>query len=80
MKIQIAGPGCPRCQETEKNVREACSQLNLAADISHVFDMKEFAKLGVLFTPAVIVDGKIVVSGKLPTVEELKKYLSAIKN
>lgn len=80
MKIQVAGPGCPRCQETEKNVREACSQLNLAADISHVFDMKEFVKLGVLFTPAVIVDGKIVVSGKLPTVEELKKVLSAMKN
>jgi len=79
MKIQVAGPGCPRCQETEKNVREACSQLNLAADISHVFDMKEFAKLGVLFTPAVIVDGKIVISGKLPTVEELKKFLSAMK-
>lgn len=79
MKIQVAGPGCPRCQETEKNVREACAQLNLAADISHVFDMKEFAKLGVLFTPAVIVDGKIVISGKLPTVEELKKYLSAMK-
>jgi len=79
MKIQVAGPGCPRCHETEKNVREACSQLNLTADISHVYDMKEFAKLGVLFTPAVIVDGKIVVSGKLPTVEELKKYLSAMK-
>ena len=79
MKIQVAGPGCPRCQETEKNVREACAQLNLAADISHVFDMKEFVKLGVLFTPAVIVDGKIVVSGKLPTVEDLKKYLSAMK-
>ena len=79
MKIQVAGPGCPRCQETEKNVREACSQLNLAADISHVFDMKEFAKLGVLFTPAVIVDEKIVISGKLPSVEELKKYLSAMK-
>jgi len=80
MKIQVAGPGCPRCHETEKNVREACAQLNLAADISHVFDMKEFVKLGVLFTPAVIVDGKIVVSGKLPTVEELKKVLSAMKN
>ena len=73
MKIQVAGPGCPRCQETEKNVREACSQLNLAADISHVFDMKEFVKLGVIFTPAVIVDEKMVVSGKLPSVEELKK-------
>lgn len=79
MKIQVAGPGCPRCQETEKNVREACSQLNLDADISHVFDMKEFAKLGVLFTPAVIVDGKIVVSGKLPTIDELKNIFSKIK-
>jgi len=79
MKIQVAGPGCPRCIETEKNVREACAQLNLGADISHVFDMMEIARLGVIMTPAVIVNGKIVVSGKLPTVEELKKILSKIK-
>jgi small redox-active disulfide protein 2 len=79
MKIQVAGPGCPRCLATEKNVREACAQLNLDADISHVFDMMEIAKLGVIMTPSVIVNGKIVVSGKLPTVEELKKILSKIK-
>ncbi len=79
MKIQVAGPGCPRCQETEKNVREACSQLNLAADISHVFDMKEFVKLGVIFTPAVIIDGRMVVCGELPTVDELKKIFSKMK-
>ncbi len=79
MKIQVAGPGCPKCNETEKNVREACSQLHLVADISHVSDFKEIAKLGVIFTPAVIVDGKMIISGKLPTVEELKNYLSKIK-
>ena len=79
MKIQVAGPGCPRCNETEKNVREACAQLHLVADISHVSDIKEIAKLGVIFTPAVIVDGKMIISGKLPTVEELKNYLSKIK-
>ena len=79
MKIQVAGPGCYRCHAAEANVREACAQLNLAADISHVFDVREFAKLGVLFTPAVIVDGKIVTSGKIPTVEELKELLSKIK-
>ncbi|MDH5769006.1 MAG: thioredoxin family protein [Nitrospirota bacterium] len=79
MKIQVAGPGCPRCHATEENVRDACAQLNLVADISHVFDVREFAKLGVLFTPAVIVDGKIVTSGKIPTVEELKELLSKIK-
>ncbi|MBI2988242.1 MAG: TM0996/MTH895 family glutaredoxin-like protein [Deltaproteobacteria bacterium] len=76
MKIQIAGPGCPRCKSTEENVFNACAELDLPADISHVYDVKEFAKLGVRLTPAVIVDGKIVVSGKVPRVEELKKILS----
>ncbi|MBM4129382.1 MAG: thioredoxin family protein [Nitrospira sp.] len=79
MKIQVAGPGCPRCHATEQNVFNACAQLNLPADISHIYDVKEFAKLGVMFTPAVIVDGKIVVSGRIPTVEELKKIFSEIR-
>ena len=80
MKIQIAGPGCPRCQATEKNVMNACSELNLAADISHVYDIKEYAKLGVMMTPALIVDGKVIISGKIPTVEELKKVLPALNS
>lgn len=76
MKIQIAGPGCPRCFATERNVINACAQLDIAADISHVYDVKEFTKLGVRLTPAVIIDGQIVISGKVPTVDELKKILS----
>jgi small redox-active disulfide protein 2 len=76
MKIQVAGPGCPRCQTTEQNVINACAELGLAADISHIYDVKEFASLGVRLTPAVIVDGRVVVSGKVPTVEELKKLFS----
>jgi small redox-active disulfide protein 2 len=62
---------------TEKNVRDACAQLNLAAEVSHVYDVREYAKLGVMMTPAVIVDGKVLISGKVPTVEELKKILSS---
>ncbi len=76
MKIQIVGSGCPRCQQTEKNVIEACLKLNIAADISHIYDVKEFPKLGVRVTPAVLIDGKVVVAGKVPTVEELKKIIS----
>ena len=76
MKIQVAGPGCSRCQTTVRNAKNACAELNLAADISHIHDVKEFAKLGVMFTPAVIVDGKIVSSGKVLTVQELKAILS----
>jgi small redox-active disulfide protein 2 len=75
MKIQVCGPGCARCHATAKNVIEACAQLNLPAEVTHVYDMLKFAILGVRITPAVLVDGKIVVSGKIPTVEELKKIL-----
>jgi len=76
MKIQVVGPGCPRCQTTEKNVLNACAELDLAAEIEHVRNVPEFAKLGVMMTPAVLVDGKIVVSGKVPTVAELKELLA----
>ena len=77
MKIQVAGPGCGRCQTTEKNVRDAVQALSLLADVTHVTDVREYARLGVRLTPAVIVDGKIVCSGKVPTVEEVKSLLKA---
>jgi small redox-active disulfide protein 2 len=76
MKIQVVGAGCPKCQMVEANVKKACEEMKLPAEISHVYDMKEFPKLGVRITPAVLVNGKVVVSGKVPTVEELKKILS----
>jgi len=76
VKIQVAGPGCPRCQMTEKNVFNACAELNLAADISHVTDRKQIQELGVWTTPAVIVDGKVAVSGRIPSVPELKKIFA----
>jgi len=80
VKIQVAGPGCARCQAAEKNVINACAELELAADISHVSDMKAIATLGVMSTPAVIVDGKIVLSGRVPTVGELKAMLADLKS
>ena len=61
---------------TEKNVFNACAELNLPANISHVTDRKQIQELGVWTTPAVVVDGKILVSGRIPSVEELKKILS----
>jgi len=79
MKIQVAGPGCPRCQMTEKNVFNACAELGLDADISHIFDVREYAQLGVRITPAILIDGNVVISGKVPTVGELKQILSKYK-
>lgn len=77
MKIEIVGPGCPRCIATEKNVKEAVKQLGIQAEIVKITDVKEFAKKGVMFTPAVIVDGQVKISGKIPTVDEIKEILSA---
>ncbi len=77
MKIQVAGPGCTNCRTTEKNVFNACAELELPADISHVFNIAEFVSLGVTRTPAVLVDGEIVISGKVPTVPELVALLEA---
>ena len=75
MKIQIAGPGCPNCQTTERNVVNACAELDFAADISHVTNIAEILELGVMRTPAVVIEGEVVVSGRVPAVPELKKIL-----
>lgn len=76
MKIEIAGPGCFRCIKTEGNVKEALKELGKEAEVEHIFDVAEFVKRGVVFTPAVIIDGEIVTSGKIPTVDELKGIIT----
>jgi len=77
MRIEVVGPGCGRCIATEKNVKEAVGQLGIQAEIVKVTDVAEFAKKGVMFTPAVIINGQIKISGKVPTVEEIKKIISS---
>lgn len=75
MKIQIAGPGCPKCQTTEKTVINALAELEKDAEVTHVTDYNEMAQLGVLMTPAVVIDGKIVLSGRVPSLSETKDLL-----
>jgi len=75
MLVQIVGPGCPRCRATEETVRKSCKQCNIEADITHIYDPKEYAQLGVRLTPAVLIDGKVVFSGRVPTEEEAEVFL-----
>jgi small redox-active disulfide protein 2 len=76
MKIQIAGPGCAKCQTSEKHVREACAELGVQAEVEHLHDPRQFAPLGVMITPAVLIDGRIVASGHVPTVAALKNEIA----
>jgi len=75
MKIEILGPGCPRCKETERRVRNVLAKHGIDAEVVHVTDLKEIAKRKVMFTPAVVVDGEVKISGKIPTEDEILELL-----
>ncbi|MGD8338825.1 MAG: thioredoxin family protein [Desulfobacterales bacterium] len=77
MEIKVLGPGCPRCQQTEKIVKEAVSEAGVDADIGHVTDVMEIAGYGVLGTPAVVVDGEVKSVGKIPKKEDIKAWISS---
>jgi len=72
--VKVLGPGCSRCQETKRLVFNALAELDIAADVQEVSDGLEIAKLGVMYTPAVIVGNEILVQGRVPKSEELKKW------
>ncbi len=75
MKIEILGPGCPRCQALEANAKEAVKELGLEAEVEKVTEMGRIMAYGVMSTPGIVVDGKVKGSGKLFSVEEIKKML-----
>lgn len=75
MKIKVIGPGCSNCKRLEDNVRNACNELNLNVEIEKVSEINKIIECGIMSTPALIVDDKILFSGKVPSVEEIKKML-----
>jgi len=76
MTIEILGSGCPKCQTVEQNAKKAVEELGLKdIQIEHIYDINKIIEMGVMMTPALAVDEEIVVSGKIPTVEEIKEIL-----
>jgi len=75
MDIKVLGPGCPKCQQTEKNVKEAVAEAAVDAKVEKVANLLEIARYGVFGTPAVVVDGQVKCVGKIPTKEEIKKWI-----
>jgi len=75
MKVTIYGIGCPRCEKTAEVVKQALAEANIPCELEKVTDYAEIAKAGIMATPSVALDGKVVSSGKLPTVEEIKGWL-----
>ncbi|MBC8198795.1 MAG: TM0996/MTH895 family glutaredoxin-like protein [Desulfobacterales bacterium] len=75
MIIKVLGHGCPKCQQTEKIVREVVTECGVQAQIEKITDIMKIAGYGVFGTPAVIVDGKVKSVGKIPKKEEIKTWI-----
>lgn len=75
-KIEVLGTGCPKCKKLDALTREAVGALGLECDIEKVEDIQKIMTYGVMMTPALVVDGQVVITGKVPSVDELKKLLS----
>jgi len=74
--IVILGTGCPKCRKTAEVVLQAVEQADVSATIRKVEDIQEIMKYRVLTTPAVAIDGRVMISGKVPTVDEVKSLLA----
>lgn len=75
MEIKVLGPGCAKCQKTEKIVKEAVSESGVSANVEKVTDVRKIAEYGVFGTPAVVVDGDVKSVGKVPSKEEVQKWI-----
>ncbi len=75
MHIKVIGPGCKKCHETEKLVREVVRDTGSDATIEYINDIAEMAKLGIFTTPAVIIDGQVKSVGKVPSKSDVKVWV-----
>ncbi|MEW6216890.1 MAG: thioredoxin family protein [Candidatus Bipolaricaulota bacterium] len=76
-RIEVFGIGCPKCKATLRNAEQAVAELGVEAEVVKVDDLGQMAVRGVMMTPALAIDGQIVVSGHVAPVAEIKKHLEA---
>lgn len=74
--LQILGTGCAKCNQLAAATKQAADEAGIEYQMEKITDFMRFADFGVMFTPALVVDGELKVAGKVPSVDELKKLLS----
>lgn len=75
-KIEVLGPGCTRCKETYRVVRQVVETDHLDVDVEKVESLERMIELGLIATPGVAVDGKVVFSGRIPKADEVRRLLA----
>ena len=76
MEIKVLGPGCPKCKTLEKLTREVVEQNGIDATVTKVEDIYQIMKYGVMTTPALVVNEKVEIKGRIPSAEEIKQLLT----
>ena len=76
MRIQVLGTGCPKCKKLEEMARHAADSIELDCTIEKVSSINDIVAMGVMSTPALAVDGNVVLAGRLPSEAELREILS----
>ena len=79
MKIEVLGTGCPKCKKLNELVEEAINELGISAEIIKVTDINKIIDYGVMMTPALVIDGDVMVAGKIPGKEEIIKWIEEKK-
>lgn len=75
MDIKILGTGCPKCKALEKATKDAVAETGIEATVSKVEDIVEIMNYGVMSTPAIVINGKVVIKGRVPSIEEIKSLI-----
>ena len=76
MDIKVLGPGCPKCKSLEKKVINTLAEMDVAASVTKVEDIMKIMEYGVMATPGLVINGKVVYSGGIPSTDEIKKLIS----
>lgn len=74
--IEVLGPGCANCQRLERNAREAVAMAGVEAEVVHVTDPREIVGHGILSTPGLVIDGRIVSYGRVPSAGDIAVWLT----
>jgi len=75
MEIKVLGPGCLRCQNLEKEVRNALAELDVAANVEKVKDIQQIMAYKIMSTPGLVINEKVKVTGRVPKKDEIIKYI-----
>jgi small redox-active disulfide protein 2 len=75
MKIEILGTGCSKCKKTKETIDKVVKQTGVDAEVVKVEDIEKIMSYGVMITPAVVVDGQVKLTGKVPDEKEIKKWI-----